>query len=205
LNFGDLKRFEPFCERWGNSRGGAIDRFYIDAFLTHELKKVRGRFLECGALRYHSLVPPKNVVSYDIVDRDPNVSGVTICCDIQDLASIAANSYDVVICTQVLQYVGNPRQAISELHRVLRPGGQLFLSVPFIEKDYATLEDKWRFTKKSVQSLLVPFRHSQVTTKGNLFSSVCYLLGLGQADVSAMELNQENKSFYQLVLAKARK
>lgn len=205
LDFGDLKRFEPFCENWGTSRGGPIDRFYIDAFLKRELRRLHGRFLECGGDRYRRLVPPKNVMMYDVVDLDPSVSHVTICCDIQHLGRIATNSYDVVICTQVLQYVENPDRAVSELHRVLKLGGQLFLSVPFIEKDYTRMEDKWRFTRKSVQSLLAPFRRCQVITKGNLFSSVCYLLGLGQADVSLAELNREDKQFYQLVLAKARK
>ena len=142
---------------------------------------------------------------YDVVDLDRSVSHVTICCDIQCLDQIATGSYDVVICTQVLQYVEKPDRAVSELHRVLKLGGQFFLSVPFIEKDYTRMEDKWRFTRRSVQSLLAPFRRSHVITKGNLFSSVSYLLGLGQADIGIGELNREDKQFYQLVLAKAQK
>jgi SAM-dependent methyltransferase len=203
MNFADLKRFEPFCEKWGESRGGAIDRFYIDAYLRLELKRVRGHILECGGQRYRTLLPSQHVASYDVVDLNPRTPFATICGDIQHLKTIATGTYDVVICTQVLQYVDDPMRALSELHRILCPGGRLLLSVPFIEKDYVRMGDNWRFTKKSVKLLLSPFRRSEVTTGGNLFSSVCYLLGLGQADVSPSDLNRADRSFYQLVLAKA--
>jgi SAM-dependent methyltransferase len=203
MKFGDFKRFEPFCEKWGESRGGAIDRFFIDAFLRLELKRVRGHILECGGQRYRTLVPPPHIVSYDVVDLNPHTPFVTIRGDIQHLGTIATSTYDVVICTQVLQYVDDPTRAVSELRRVLCPGGRLLLSVPFIEKDYVRMGDNWRFTRKSVKLLLSQFRRSEVTTKGNLFSSVCYLSGLGQADVSPTDLNRTDRNFYQLVLAKA--
>ena len=29
MNFGDLKRFEPFCAKWGKGSGEAIDRFFM--------------------------------------------------------------------------------------------------------------------------------------------------------------------------------
>lgn len=203
MNFADLRRFEPFCEKWGESRGGAIDRFFIDAFLRLELKRVRGHILECGGQRYRMLVPPHHISSYDVVDLNPRTPFITIRGNIQHLRTIATSTYDVVICTQVLQYVDDPTRAVSELRRILCPGGRLLLSVPFIEKDYVRMGDNWRFTKKSVKLLLSRFRRSEVSTRGNLFSSVCYLQGLGQADVSPADLNRADRSFYQVVLAKA--
>src|SRR4051812_8914731 len=39
-------------------------------------------------------------------------------------------SYDVVLCTEVLEHVPDPVAAIREMSRVLRPGGRLLLSAP---------------------------------------------------------------------------
>jgi SAM-dependent methyltransferase len=205
LNFGDLARFEPFCKNWGTSRGGAIDRYYIDAFLEAELRGCRGNFLECGGMRYRPFVPRQNVVRYDVVDIDGTVPGLTIRDDIQDLRSLASNSYHVVICTQVLQYVDDPGRAIAELHRILRRGGRLFVSVPLIEKDHLRMGDRWRFTKASMQRLLSPFRTIEVSGCGNLLSSVCYLVGLGQEDIEEKALAVESSEFYHVIVAKAKK
>jgi len=205
LNFGDLHRLEPFCESWGTSRGGALDRFFIERFLKAELSRCRGNFLECGGIRYRHLIPSQNIVSYDVLDIDNKAPGVTICGDIEDLRSVPSNKYHVVICTQVLQYVNDPKRAIAELHRILRRRGRLFLSVPFIEKDCARLKDKWRFTKSSIEQLLGTFHVVEVCGCGNLFSSICYLAGLGQSDIEPKTLIVESAEFYHVVLGKAQK
>jgi len=49
-----------------------------------------------------------------------------------DLAAIplASGSVDAILCTEVLEHVENPLEAVSEFARLLKPGGRLFLSVP---------------------------------------------------------------------------
>jgi SAM-dependent methyltransferase len=42
----------------------------------------------------------------------------------------ASGSFDLVLCTQVLQYVPEPSLVLSEINRVLKPEGALILSVP---------------------------------------------------------------------------
>ena len=49
-------------------------------------------------------------------------------------------SFDAAICIHVLEHVENDRQAISELYRVLRPGGWALISVP-IDFERVTYED----------------------------------------------------------------
>jgi SAM-dependent methyltransferase len=43
---------------------------------------------------------------------------------------IRGSSYDVVICTQVLEHVRHPRLVCEELFRILKPGGHLLITVP---------------------------------------------------------------------------
>jgi methionine biosynthesis protein MetW len=51
---------------------------------------------------------------------------------IDDAASLpfADDSFDVVICIEVLEHLFLPQQAVSEILRVLRPGGRLIASAP---------------------------------------------------------------------------
>ena len=53
------------------------------------------------------------------------------------------NTFDFIICNHVLEHVHDDRKAMSELYRVLSPGGTAFLQVPInygaseIEEDYS--------------------------------------------------------------------
>jgi 2-polyprenyl-6-hydroxyphenyl methylase/3-demethylubiquinone-9 3-methyltransferase len=40
------------------------------------------------------------------------------------------SSFDGILCSSVLEYVGDPNKAIVEFYRILRPGGVLLVSVP---------------------------------------------------------------------------
>lgn len=51
-------------------------------------------------------------------------------CDIIDIPA-PSDSFDVVLCTEVLEHLPDPVAAIGELTRVLRPGGLLLLTAPF--------------------------------------------------------------------------
>jgi SAM-dependent methyltransferase len=50
--------------------------------------------------------------------------------DISQGIPFADRSYDFVFCIEVLEHVPNPLGTMSEIHRVLTPGGVLVLSVP---------------------------------------------------------------------------
>ena len=43
---------------------------------------------------------------------------------------LPSSSFDGVLCSSVLEYIDQPRDALLELHRVLKPGGRLIISVP---------------------------------------------------------------------------
>ena len=49
--------------------------------------------------------------------------------------------FDVILCSHVLEHVGDDRKAMRELHRVLKPGGWAILQVPFLSVLETTHED----------------------------------------------------------------
>jgi SAM-dependent methyltransferase len=51
------------------------------------------------------------------------------------------DAFDLVICSHVLEHVEDDARALAELHRVVAPGGDLLVMVPFDSERDATLED----------------------------------------------------------------
>jgi hypothetical protein len=61
---------------------------------------------------------------------------------------------DVVTCEQVLEHVVDPAQAVRSMVAMLRPGGTLVVSVPFMLRVHPHPEDYWRFTAVGLRRLL---------------------------------------------------
>jgi SAM-dependent methyltransferase len=59
-----------------------------------------------------------------------------------DIAAVpyADDTFDVILCSHVLEHVADDRRALRELHRVLRPGGSAIVLVP-LGSDAETFED----------------------------------------------------------------
>jgi SAM-dependent methyltransferase len=61
--------------------------------------------------------------------RDNLAARHTYICTL-DQIPVADNRYDVILLTEVLEHVPSPAAVLKELHRVLKPGGQLLITVP---------------------------------------------------------------------------
>jgi SAM-dependent methyltransferase len=82
--------------------------------------------------------------------------GVRIIGDAQALG-IRDGSFDVVLCTEVLEHLPEPQRAIDEIFRVLAPGGQLLLTTRFLFPIHDAPHDYFRFTKYGLRHLLRRF------------------------------------------------
>lgn len=96
-------------------------------------------------------------VQVKTLDIDPN-SG----CDyIGDICTrnnaIDDSSFDFVVCTEVLEHVRRPFEAVKEIERILRPGGMVFVSTPFNFRIHGPLPDCWRFTEHGLRELFCDF------------------------------------------------
>jgi SAM-dependent methyltransferase len=83
----------------------------------------------------------------------------------------AADVFDFVICTQMLEYAPEPMQVITEIHRVLKPGGCLFLSVPSVSVRDSD-SDAWRFLPCSLRFLLGRFQKAEIIPEGSSISGL---------------------------------
>ena len=78
---------------------------------------------------------------------------------------LASGQFDLVICTQMLEYVPEPAAVIGEIRRVLKTGGYLFLSVPSVCPRDADHEC-WRFLPGSLRHLLAQFSDVEIVPEG---------------------------------------
>jgi hypothetical protein len=66
-------------------------------------------------------------------------------------------SFEYIVCTEVLEHVLQPFDAAKELYRLIRPNGLVFISVPFNFRIHGPLPDCWRFTEHGLRALLSAF------------------------------------------------
>ncbi|MGE3818369.1 MAG: class I SAM-dependent methyltransferase [Isosphaeraceae bacterium] len=67
----------------------------------------------------------------------------------------ADSTFDTVLCTELLEHVPLPVVSVKELGRVLRPGGRLILSAPFLYWRHEAPRDHQRFTPDGLRDLAV--------------------------------------------------
>lgn len=66
----------------------------------------------------------------------------------------AAQEFDIVLLTQVLEHATEPHELLKEINRVLEPNGMLFLTMPFVWDEHEVPYDFRRYTSFEHRRLL---------------------------------------------------
>jgi SAM-dependent methyltransferase len=102
--------------------------------------------------------------------------GVDIVADAQDMPEIPSESADAVFLVSLLQHIPSPQKALDEAYRVLRPGGILFVNVPFIFVYHRDPEDFNRFSTLGLEVLCGRFERIGSGSNRGPASTFCDLL-----------------------------
>jgi SAM-dependent methyltransferase len=115
-------------------------------------KKIAGRVLDlgCGVMPYRDfLIESGNIEKYIGMDLEHSEYHNKVVPDMYwDGYSIPLddNSIDWIIVTEFLEHYYDTNAILKEMHRVLKPGGSIFFSVPFIYSLHEVPHDHHRFT-----------------------------------------------------------
>jgi SAM-dependent methyltransferase len=82
-------------------------------------------------------------------------------------------SFDVVLCTQVLEHVDDPAAAVRELHRVAAPGGRVLASTHGVMVYHPNPVDYWRWTHTGLERLFSDYAWQSVQVRPGAGSASC--------------------------------
>jgi len=71
----------------------------------------------------------------------------------RELSTIESDSYEMIVCTGLLEHVPDPERLIDELHRILKKGGKLVISASAVFSFHECPNDFYHFTPFSFRLL----------------------------------------------------
>lgn len=128
------------------------------------------------------LLPYKDLFKnseYKSMDSDSR-TGADVVGDIHNMP-LQTDTVDAIICSSVLEHVKDPIRAVKEMHRVLKPGGKLFLYVPSIYPYHArkgSYPDYWRFFDDTLEFMFEDFSKVEMMKCGGYFRAMIHFVPL---------------------------
>ncbi|MEK7600453.1 MAG: class I SAM-dependent methyltransferase [Patescibacteria group bacterium] len=147
-----------------------IDRMLLDQHIKEHASHIVGAVLDVGAgsvARYRHYFTFDSYIRMDIQKED----GIDVVGSAERIP-FPDTSFDGIVCTQVLEHVVHPEQAMREMSRVLRPGGTMLLTVPQACELHEEPYDFSRFTKYWIESIAreCGLTVARVVPRGGMFS-----------------------------------
>jgi SAM-dependent methyltransferase len=117
-----------------------------------EARNGRVRLLDvgCGPKPYYPFFAGRvdDYVGVDIGDNPAaDLEGSVEALPVED------GSFDLVLCTQVLEHCADPAAAVRELFRVTSPGGRVLASTHGVQVYHPSPQDFWRWTHDGLRRL----------------------------------------------------
>ncbi len=135
-----------------------------------ELKnfKIGGEILDIGAgnerssyFRFFQLMPEHKITTIDITnERKPDIIA-----DLEKGFPMADNKFDYVLCFNLLEHIYGHQKVVNECFRILKSGGVLLGTVPFIMHYHADPSDYFRYTHQALKKIFQTAGFSDIKIK----------------------------------------
>jgi SAM-dependent methyltransferase len=173
----------------------------LEPFILDQMRQAKAPLLDlgCGARPYKPYYPEGEAVGADVVQSS------TGCVDViikgTEPLPFPDDHFESILCTQVLEHVEDPYLLIRESHRVLKPGGKMILTCPFIWElherphDYLRFSEYWltkHLTETGFHLEVLERQGGDVATVGQI---ICLLLAVRQIHMPKFIQKLYNKFF----------
>lgn len=125
--------------------------------------------LGCGSAPYRELILKRaeRYIGVDWPEGCHGAAGVDIFADLTGPFPASDCFADTVVCFQVIEHIPEPGAFLAECRRILKPGGNLFITTPFMWRVHEAPHDYYRFTRYGLQHLLAKAGFESVEVREN--------------------------------------
>ena len=165
-----------FRETW---QGKTIARTLFNLEIAERVKNLNGTIVDLGSglnpihERFWQIKQEK-FIRVDInKEAKPDIIA-----DLNKPLPFSDNFADSVFLFNVIYILEDPSAVLREINRILKPGGKIFFTSPFIFNEAKEPADYWRFTSGALDKLLkeTGFGKHLIQPVGERFSAAAYLI-----------------------------
>lgn len=169
---------------------------FVLRFLISHRDFFRGRLLDVGCgVRPYRLLYDRRVEQSFGMDVPHSLHGLRAVDVVASAGHIPFQdaSFDTVLCTNVIEHVSDPDVVLSEIGRVLKPGGVLLLTAPFLYALHEQPYDFQRFTIYWLKERLgrYGFEILRTQAQGGFGTAVLFFLFLAVRTVVGLDKLQK--------------
>lgn len=158
----------------------SVRRYFVDDFYTKKVGMLdKGPVLDLGGLK------KSKKGMFNIEDLGLNVVYVNY--NLASFPDIGAdahflplqdNSFETVICSELLEHLKCPGDALMEIGRVLKTGGRLLLTTPFMYPVHGDPQDFGRYTRTWLADFLAEagFEEIVIEAQGGYWCVLCDMI-----------------------------
>jgi hypothetical protein len=143
--------------------------------------KLDGQILDLGGIRdadYHKLIKGQHSIKVVNIDDEARAD---FSFNLENKFPIKNDSYNNIICLNVLEHIFNYQNVVDESFRTLKSGGEIINVTPFLLNIHECPNDYWRYTKQSLQKIFekAGFKEIEISEIGTGLFGAIYQLKFG--------------------------
>ncbi|MEM4326170.1 MAG: class I SAM-dependent methyltransferase [Candidatus Pacearchaeota archaeon] len=155
-------------------------RSKLDELLFRHQYLMKGDIIDIGGKKEKkrgSFKPPLSQVKswkYVNIDKSTNPD---FCCSAENIP-VEDSSFDTVLLCEIIEHLETPEKVLTEAYRLLKRGGTLIVSVPFLFPIHADPFDYQRWTNTRIRSVIksAGFSDIKMATMGGIGAVIHDLL-----------------------------